>query len=237
MHFFLKAGFGLTASLVLSGVLTETAIAQNISQKPGNEVEDIFACRSEANNLKRLACYDKAVGRFETAQEKGEIVTITKEQVENVEKDSFGFNLPSLPKLGNLFKRNESGRTRKSRETKNALTDPIMTGIEPNSSLEKIKEKQKEKSGNEEVSIATTKATRINEVILIISRTKTIGYNKTRFFMENGQVWEQTDSRTVRIPKVRNNIANKAEIQKASLGSFLLRVNGSGRAIRVRRVR
>ena len=137
MHFFLKVGFGLTAGLVLSGILSETAIAQNISQKSGSEVEDMFACRSQTNDLKQLACYDKAVGRFETAQEKGEIVTITKKQVENVEKDSFGFNLPSLPKLGNIFKKNETDHSRKSRKTKSASINSVTTNVEDSPSLEK----------------------------------------------------------------------------------------------------
>ena len=55
--------------------------------------------------------------------------------------------------------------------------------------------------------------------------------------MTNGQVWEQTDRTNVRIPKVRDGKTNNAEISKASLGSFFLRVNGKGSAIRVRRVR
>jgi len=55
--------------------------------------------------------------------------------------------------------------------------------------------------------------------------------------MTNGQVWEQTDSIDVRIPKVRNGKSNTVKISKASLGSFFLRVNGKGSAIRVRRVR
>ena len=55
---------------------------------------------------------------------------------------------------------------------------------------------------------------------------------KLRFTMENGQVWKQIDSTTLR------NIGQApwtAEIRKASFGSFLLSLNG-GRAVRVERV-
>jgi hypothetical protein len=55
---------------------------------------------------------------------------------------------------------------------------------------------------------------------------------KLRFTMENGQVWKQIDTTTLR------NIGESpwtAEIRKASFGSFLLSLNG-GRAVRVERV-
>ena len=77
----------------------------------------------------------------------------------------------------------------------------------------------------------------MTEVTLDIRKTTEFGHKKTRFFMANGQVWEQTDGNKVRIPKVRNEELNTADISKASLGSFFLRVNGKGAAIRVRRVR
>jgi len=81
------------------------------------------------------------------------------------------------------------------------------------------------------------KASKITDVTLDIRKTTEFGYKKTRFFMTNGQVWEQIDSTKVRVPKVRNGMVNTVEISKAALGSFLLRVNGKGVAIRVRRVR
>ena len=55
---------------------------------------------------------------------------------------------------------------------------------------------------------------------------------KLRFTMENGQVWKQIDTTTLR------NIGEApwtAEIRKASFGSFLLSLNG-GKAVRVERV-
>jgi hypothetical protein len=56
---------------------------------------------------------------------------------------------------------------------------------------------------------------------------------KYRFTMENGQVWRQIDTE-----KLRNLGSGPwtAEIRKASLGSFLLTVNGQARAIRVQRM-
>jgi len=55
--------------------------------------------------------------------------------------------------------------------------------------------------------------------------------------MTNGQVWEQIDNTRVKIPKAEDNKVNTALISKGAIGSFLLRVNSRGVAIRVRRVR
>ena len=130
----------------------------------------------------RLAYYDSSVGRFEAAQKSGEVVTVSKTAIEKGERDAFGFNLPSLPSLGNLFGGNDKSHFRYSKNNR-------------------------------------------------------IWPQENKVFMANGQVWEQTDGNKVRIPKVRNEELNTADISKASLGSFFLRVNGKGAAIRVRRVR
>ena len=60
---------------------------------------DVYACAEIQNDDERLSCYDNAVGRLKIAEEKGEIATVTREEVEQVKKDSFGFSIPSLPKL------------------------------------------------------------------------------------------------------------------------------------------
>ena len=56
---------------------------------------------------------------------------------------------------------------------------------------------------------------------------------KYRFTMSDGQIWEQIDSDSV--GNVRK-LPLSAEIKTASLGSFMMNIDG-GRAIRVRRVK
>jgi hypothetical protein len=53
---------------------------------------------------------------------------------------------------------------------------------------------------------------------------------KLRFYMENGQLWRQTDEERLRV----GDGPWTAEIRKAALGTFLMNVNGQ-RAIRVKR--
>lgn len=66
---------------------------------PAVSTDAVYACASLAEDTERLACYDAAVGRLKAAEEAGEITTVSRAEVEEVQKDAFGFSLPSLPKL------------------------------------------------------------------------------------------------------------------------------------------
>lgn len=76
---------------------------------------------------------------------------------------------------------------------------------------------------------APAETEKVNLAVKSMSRSSD---GKLRFTMENGQVWKQIDTTTLR------NIGEgpwTADIRKASFGSFLLSLNG-GRAVRVERV-
>lgn len=213
--------------IITTALLVTHAEAQSVA--PPDELQAIYACKSISSAQERLACYDNSVGRFEEAEKSGEVVTVSKTAIENVEREAFGFNLPSLPSLGRIFGGNSTSNDKpKKVEKENDLTAPV---------------KQAERVTSPPSSLKPPALTpppepkETKEVSLDIRKTTEFGYNKTRFFMTNGQVWEQTDRTNVRIPKVRDGKTNNAEISKASLGSFFLRVNGKGSAIRVRRVR
>ena len=69
------------------------ALAEDVS------TSDVYACKNITVDAERLACYDMAVGRLKAAEEAGEVKTFTRKEVEEVKRDSFGFSIPSLPKL------------------------------------------------------------------------------------------------------------------------------------------
>lgn len=207
--------------------IASTANAQSSDQP--DEIQAVFACKTISESLERLACYDKFVGRFEAAEKSGEVVTVSKTAIEKVERDAFGFNIPSLPSLGSLFGgKNKSQKPTSPKVKENDLTAPIKQTSRPPTPRETAKSPPLS---------AKSEPTKITEITLEIQKTRNFGYKKTRFFMTNGQVWEQADGLKVRIPKVRNGKANTARISKASLGSYFLTVNGKGSAIRVKRVR
>ena len=195
-----------------------------------DELKAIYACKGMADSSLRLACYDQAVGRFEAAQNSGDVIAVSKTQVEAVEKEAFGFNIPSLPSLGGLF----GGSKKKAQTSKtNPLTAPV---TQSETKTAELPSKTTEPTPPPALK-SKPEPSNIKSVSLDISKTTEFGYKKTRFFFSNNQVWEQVDGTKVRIPKVRNGKPNTAKISKAALGSFILRINGKGSAIRVRRVR
>ena len=75
------------------------------SARSPEALERVYACAPITDNAARLACFDAAVGALQTAQKTGEITAIDKKQAKELERESFGFNMPSLPKIAfpNLF--------------------------------------------------------------------------------------------------------------------------------------
>ncbi|MEO1101028.1 MAG: hypothetical protein AAFW65_04190 [Pseudomonadota bacterium] len=61
------------------------------------ETDAVYACIDIETDADRLACYDDAVGRLKTAEDTGEITTVSRTEVEQVQREAFGFSLPSLP--------------------------------------------------------------------------------------------------------------------------------------------
>jgi hypothetical protein len=85
-----------------------SALAQTGSAPPAPTpaLGEVFACAEIADQAQRLACYDGAVGRLRQAESQGRLVTVDREQVATLERESFGFSLPSI---SSLFRRGDSG--------------------------------------------------------------------------------------------------------------------------------
>lgn len=170
------APFLIISAAMLS--LGAPALAQEIS------TADVYVCADIAEDSARLACYDEAVGRLEAAETAGEIATVTRSEVEAVQRDSFGFSIPSLPSL--------------------AL--PRLGGGEGD-------------DGD------------LERVTVAVSRISRDGFGDVVVTLENGQVWRQTDR-----GQVRYRDPEMAEVRRAAMGSFMMRLD-NGRLFRVERVR
>lgn len=81
--------------------------------------------------------------------------------------------------------------------------------------------------------IAPSDPEAIDSVFVTIAEATMLADGKYRFTLENGQVWEQVAKE--RVSRL-GALPAKAEIRKAMLGSFMMKVDG-GRATRVRRVK
>lgn len=71
-------------------------------------------------------------------------------------------------------------------------------------------------------------------VISKVTKTEKTARKRIRFFLENGQVWEQTQQDNVYISKKKQYIAH---IKKASISGYKLRLNDKGSLIRVKRIK
>lgn len=76
----------------MAATLPLAAVAETAS-----ETDAVYACIDIETDDDRLACYDEAVGRLKTAEDTGEITTVSRTEVEQVQREAFGFSLPSLP--------------------------------------------------------------------------------------------------------------------------------------------
>jgi len=172
------------------------------AQPPGHpsEIANIYSCKSIAVPEDRLACYDKAVGRLEAAQARGDVVTVSKTEIENVERESFGFNIPSLPQLSKLFGVGNKPDALSSDpdtfaqkdgavKTSTAKIDPgkIDAGkIDAGETGAKSAAKAPESKAKKAPKKTETVRQKTDFVVLNLRRTQTFGHNKTRFFFENG---------------------------------------------------
>lgn len=79
-----------------------TTLAQSKDQasKTLSPLTPLYSCAKEQDAMTRLKCYDNIVASLHIAEEKKEIVAIDASVAKQIKKEAFGFNLPSLPKLG-----------------------------------------------------------------------------------------------------------------------------------------
>ncbi len=85
----------LTAISLASGVVC----AGPAEAAPARPTEGVYQCAAIADDTARLACYDKAVADLQTAETAGKVRTVDVATIEKLERESFGFSLPSLSQV------------------------------------------------------------------------------------------------------------------------------------------
>lgn len=111
----LKSAFS-TAGF-LAAILLSVATAQT---GPSNPIDPIYACQAISTDSDRLACFDAAVASLKARETAGEIQTVDVAAIESIEREAFGFSLPSLP---SLF-RSQAGEATQ-RESVSEITVPV----------------------------------------------------------------------------------------------------------------
>ncbi|MGE0828524.1 MAG: hypothetical protein AB7O04_04135 [Hyphomonadaceae bacterium] len=96
MRLFVVA-FALFAALGASG--SASAQQDAPERAPPEVLSGVYACAQIESDAERLACFDAAVGRMQQAQQAGDFAAVDRAQVREVERESFGFSLPSISRL------------------------------------------------------------------------------------------------------------------------------------------
>lgn len=180
MRVFVLAACAAFATAAVGG---QEALAQE------NQVDKVYACAGVADGAARLACFDAAVASMKQAQAAGDVSVVSRAQVQQAEKDTFG--------LGP--------------QAQTTAVTGVMTGVAP---------------------AAAAAAELDNVKVTIVTATKRPD-GSYRFTLDNGQVWEQSDTVTLgTLP--RGTI--EGEIRRGAMGSFFLKA-GNRSLVRVKRIK
>jgi hypothetical protein len=157
-----------------AGSLTALAlVAQPGALAQQNPLDAVIACRAIEDAAARLECFDGAVDALEGASESGELVTVTRSEIEAVERDSFGLSLPSIPFLS----RRSSGNSAAVAEA--AAPEAAAEGVEV---------------------VTRNDDGQISEMRMSVTSARQV-HGDWVFTMENGQVWRQTENRRLQVPR------------------------------------
>lgn len=74
----------------------------------------------------------------------------------------------------------------------------------------------------------------LDVIVEPVEKVERLRYDNLRIVLENGQIWEQTDSKQININKRQG--VESAEIKRAALGSFKMQLDG-GRSFRAKRIK
>ena len=97
---FLRKALVLAVSAAAAAPLAATA--EPALPRP---TESLYACAEQTDDTARLACFDKAVADLKSAENTGKVKTVDVASIEKIERESFGFSLPSLSEV---FRRDDT---------------------------------------------------------------------------------------------------------------------------------
>ena len=193
-----------TPALIIACAMTAISPSALGQEAP---LSKVYACADIPDAGQRLACFDGAVARLKQADAGGDVAVVSRQQVQKVEKDAFGLQVPSVSELA-------------------ASIAPPPSSVAPSSVAP---------AASGFVAAKPPKAEKprpLDRVTLAVKSIQNDGHGAITFIMENGQVWKKID--TGSMPGIGKGPWT-AEIKKAALGSYMLSLGGTTSA-RVKRL-
>lgn len=95
--------------LLLMGIgVTPVYAAPSAPPRPAAIMSELTACRARTDATARLACYDAAAARLETATTNRDVVIVDREEITRTRRSLFGFALPRIALFGDRGPRPET---------------------------------------------------------------------------------------------------------------------------------
>ena len=174
------------------------------AQSESDTLNRLLACRALSDDAARLACQDEHLNTFAQATETGRIVVVERRALREVERESFGLNLPSVGRLGGLLRRRDSEEAATAVAEVETLEDGSTATYNASGSLDSL-------------------------VGVPVSEVSMRG-GKLRITLANGQIWAQTDS--TRLPRISSRAVRDgltADIESGVLGAHFMSLSNSQR--------
>ena len=93
--------FSLAGLTMFSTVFSTSAFAaDNGGETIETPLSSLYKCAKIIDGSERLACFDSSVAKLHTAEQNKEVVAIDAKAAKKIKREAFGFNLPSLSKIG-----------------------------------------------------------------------------------------------------------------------------------------
>lgn len=98
----------MTKLIAIFGVFLILWVPQLSVAQSSNILSNLYACETINEKTSQLECFLTETEKLRKAETAGSFLAIDKNVAANIEKESFGFNIPSLPSLGFLKKTGEN---------------------------------------------------------------------------------------------------------------------------------
>jgi hypothetical protein len=211
-----RSAAGLVMAMValcLAAAAPAMAQQARTGSAASSPLDPVYACAAITDPAQRLACYDRAVADLRAREQSRDVVAVDRAAVEQVRRESFGFNLPSLP---NLFGRRPAETAAAGAAAGAAGAAGAAAGAEAQGGRAPA-EAAAEPEDRQTMRVVQVRA----------------GGGRPVLVMESGQVWQFTDTGEITPPR---RAPFTVTIRRAALGSYLMTIDGSNRGYRVRRV-
>lgn len=205
----------------------------NVANADDDMLAPLEACIAIESDPDRAACLEAETAALLAARDRGAFVVIGREDVQALREDTFGLRERSAADVAE--QRFTATAESSSRADSVAVAEPDQSVSSSQAETERgilgrLSGAASAAAGSVAGIAGSTEPA--DEIRVPIVRVQERAYGKVRFHLDNGQVWDQIQGTPLR---VRSDDA-VAYLRRAALGSYLLRINGKGRSVRVRRV-